>query len=544
MCGLYVSITASPVSQEAVEKKMEIRGGDDFGFFERTLKGGRYLSVAHSRLEINTVGSIEQPRISERLLVVFNGEIYNYQQLAPCASEIEAIEYLYNKEGPTGLRKLRGMYAIVIVDLIKLSLTVVRDFTGQKPLFVCRGKDAFVIASDYDYSDHFSADYADPIYAVMFEANTGIPIPDCMRGVIRSIECNTIMEFDFAGKILRQASLLDIDEKISSLTPTTDRLAELVIRAVSKTLPSDQEFAIFLSGGIDSRALLACCKHLGHMPSIAFTVDGSEASDAGRVAEFFGIPLCVVNPRDEKYHLWVKRYLSGPHYKSQDMAAIGLIIMAVEARRRSIKVCLVGDGGDEAFLGYPFFFRPQVNSDVTICKKQSTYGDRLMRTIVGMHFTSIERVSGLFGKQLNSTILNSETMYRWAMNYKSLQRFYLFYVLPNVLNRKTDTAGYVGGVEIRSPFLDEELLLNCISYAEAGKIKNFDKDVFRGIIESSGCDLGYRSKTGFNLPFSHKLHATTLIKVLNFLIRGQNTLFKIRLLLNRKSRYAILTYFS
>ena len=569
MCGLYFSSSNRQLDVKGLEESMTERGGDDFQY-RSIAADDRLLNLAHSRLEINSRGSVIQPCIGENIAILFNGEIYNYRNLTSDGadlSEIEVIYRLYQQGGIDSLKSLDGMFAIVIVDLEKQQVICLRDFVGQKPLWINQSVDSFEIASDPSY---FQVGEKEREHYVNYvsKVNLGIGLGLSSLTGIKEIGCNKVEVFDLTSG--DQHSFNTLFDGLSDYKAKNKEIFEdggfstVITKAVKDVVP-EQEFGLFLSGGLDSRAVLTALMKIGSPPKCCFTLKGSETNVAARVASFYGIPLQVIDVDSAENVRVVKNYLGSQNLTSVDPAAIGLVVLSKACREHGLKVALCGDGGDEALLGYDFFFgketkvtgrKAEVISWVFKCigllAGLSKEAKLVANTSVGRHLSRKERIPGLF--RLSLSFLNRSQLldlYELVSSYKTLQDFYYGFVLPQSLCRKTDTAAHHAKIEVRSPFLQLDFLSAGRAYAKEGLITDNTKKVLRDFCKESFEVAPIGPKTGLNLELEKSIQVMkdTLSEVENLRdiskeLPGSSRFFRAILplffMLNRKALYSSL----
>lgn len=569
MCGLYFSSSIHQLDVKGLEESMTERGGDDFKY--RSIETDyRLLNLAHSRLEINARGNVIQPCVGGNIAILFNGEIYNYRNLTSDGadlSEIEVIYSLYQQGGIDSLKSLDGMFAIVIVDLEKQQVICLRDFVGQKPLWTNQSVDSFEIASDPSYFQVVKKEREHYVNYVS-KVNLGIGLGLSSLTGIKEVGCNKIEVFDLtSGNRLSSNTLF---EGLSGYKAHNKEVFEdggfstVITKAVKDVVP-EQEFGLFLSGGLDSRAILTALMKIGSPPKCCFTLKGSEANVAAKVASFYGIPLRVIDVDSAENVRIVKSYLSSQNLTSVDPAAIALVVLSKACRDNGLKVALCGDGGDEALLGYDFFFGKETK--VAGCKAEviswffkcagllagsSKEANLVANTAVGLHLSRKERIPGLF--RLSLSFLNSSQLlelYELVSSYKTLQDFYYGFVLPQSLCRKTDTAAHHAKIEVRSPFLQLDFLSAGRAYAEEGLITDNTKKLLRDFCKETFEVAPIGPKTGLNLELEKSIQVMkdVLNEVENLRdvskeLPGSSSFFSAILplffMLNRKARYSSL----
>jgi asparagine synthase (glutamine-hydrolysing) len=370
MCGIGGLMTQSGSDPklsvlERMSYALAHRGGDGLGQY---IEQG--VGLVHRRLAIIDLETGQQPILHPSgAVLVANGEIYNYRELIKefdkdkfvTASDCEVPLHLYERDGELYAKKLRGMYAIGIFDPNNRRLVLSRDPFGIKPLYFCQGAFGFAFASEAQS---------------FFEA--GLLTPKVRReGVMEltqlqfTVGSETIFENIFRvlpgetlvvekGRVVRRHRLPALPVGGETQMSVEDALAQIDVgleESVSVHQRSDVPFGMFLSGGIDSTALLLQMKKLSDRPVKAYTVGFPETSvpdereHAGRIAAALGADHVKVDFSEDDFwdllpavaHVMddpVADYAQLPTYKLAGIAA------------KDVKVILSGEGGDEMLAGY------------------------------------------------------------------------------------------------------------------------------------------------------------------------------------------------
>jgi asparagine synthase (glutamine-hydrolysing) len=372
MCGIAGIVHADPqlpVSAELMRTlcgAMAHRGPDDEGHF---LEGRAALGMR--RLAIIDLGGGNQPIFNEdgQVVVVMNGEIYNYRELRAgllarghtlaTHSDTEVLAHLYEERGADCVLPLRGMFGFAIWDRRRQQLVIARDRFGIKPLYVARRPWGLAFASELKalVEANLTERVLNPAALDAFLQLGYVPAPLTPFTDVEKLEPGTVLTWT-PGRppVVRQywdlptARRSEPDDVVAEVTRALDD-------AVAAHLVSDVPVAAFLSGGLDSSAVVASWATQGLRPSVftaQYVGSGSAATDetplARALARRYGIELTVVpvEPRVSELFEPIVRALDEPH---ADDSAIPSWILSAEVAR-SFKVVLTGTGGDELFAGY------------------------------------------------------------------------------------------------------------------------------------------------------------------------------------------------
>lgn len=373
MCGIAGVFCAAPHyrAEKAVlhglGAALAHRGPDAEGFFAEPGVG-----LVHRRLSIIDLAGGDQPIGNEdgSIQIIFNGEIYNFQELRTglesrghrfrTRSDTEVIVHLYEEEGEDLVRRLRGMFTFALWDRARRRLLLARDRLGIKPLYVYRDAEKLLFASEPKAILAYPGVRAEVDVEALEDYLAFGMVPGA-RSIFRGIEklppAHTLVvepgRLDAAPRRYWQLRI-EPDEK-----PTAEEWQEAVQakldEAVRLHLIADVPVGAFLSGGLDSSAVVAAAARAGHGDiqtfSIGFDEEAfSELPQARLVAKRFGTRHVeeVVTPDavallDELAHFYDEPFA--------DPSAVPTYLVSRLAAR-SVKVVLSGDGGDEAFGGY------------------------------------------------------------------------------------------------------------------------------------------------------------------------------------------------
>ena len=370
MCGIAGVLALDhgrkpdPTGLRRMARVMAHRGPDEEGFFESGPVG-----LAHRRLSIIDLSSGQQPMSSAdgRVHVVFNGEIYNYPELRDeleqqgltfrTRSDTEVLLALYVRYGLDAFSKLNGMFSCGFWDERFDRLVLVRDRLGKKPLFYHRDAHRVLFASElksllqygdlqpqvhpgalHEYLTHSFIVGNDAILAGVKRLPPGHWLV-VERGQTR---CRPYWEFKFEPAATNEEEVLE-------------RVEDLLRRAVKRRLMSEVPLGAFLSGGLDSSAVVALMAQCSDRPVRTFTIgfeesEYSEIEDARVVAKHLGTDHheLIVKPSGLDVLPKLVWHLDEPF---GDSSAVPTFYVC-QAARQHVTVAISGDGGDEVFAGY------------------------------------------------------------------------------------------------------------------------------------------------------------------------------------------------
>ncbi len=376
MCGFAGIFKSTPLNDqdlkdlENMSKCIRHRGPDDSKSVIDT-----NCALAFRRLSIIDLEKGSQPFTDKagRYTGIFNGEIYNYLELRDelmeegytfeTRSEIETLVTLYAKEGETFIKKLRGMFSIIIYDREENTIFAGRDPFGIKPFYYRENKEGVVFASEFKA---FLFDSNMPSYSV----NDGylqsyftfqyVTEPDTVTDDIKIVPAGhyTVMK---AGEKVRTKPYIDVSFKPDpsiSFDEKEKRLRKAVEKSIEAHLLSDVPVGSFLSSGIDSAVITAVASKL--QPGIkAFTVafgvkEYSEIDNAAGIAKHIDVEhIKLVAGLEEFLEAYDKviYHLDSP---MADPSVVAIYLVCQEAAKH-VKTILSGEGSDEFFAGYKLY---------------------------------------------------------------------------------------------------------------------------------------------------------------------------------------------
>jgi len=367
IAGLILSSEAAPADPALLARMLRAlahRGPDGTG---QMVLGT--VALAQNRLAIIDLETGDQPIFSGPATLIANGEIYNYRELRAEIGEenfstqgdCEPALLLWRQMGPDYARRLRGMFAIAIHERVGRQVTLTRDPFGIKPLYTAQTEGGLAFASEPRalldsgvVSRRLRAEARDELLQLQFTTGSST----IFSGIDRLLpgETVTCAEGHVIGRVQEQALPEGGPEAIDEDT-ALERLDRALEESVLLHQRSDVPYGMFLSGGVDSSALLAMMARLNNQPVLAYTAGwdvggvADEREHAAAVAQAVGAQHEAV----EITETMVWRHLPEIVGCMDDPAADYAIIPSWFLARRAaqdVKVVLSGEGGDELFGGY------------------------------------------------------------------------------------------------------------------------------------------------------------------------------------------------
>jgi len=568
MCGItgIVRSDGAQIDRELLERMNEAirhRGPDEDGYYF-----GAGVGLAMRRLAIIDLKGGQQPIHNQdrTAWIVFNGEIYNYRELRAqlerlghtfyTDSDTEAIVHAYDQYGTDCPKYLRGMFAFAIWDERTKSLFLARDRVGKKPLLYAELNGELVFGSEFTALLAHRGISRDVDFEAIhhYLSFICVPAPLTAYRAIRKLEPGHSLVWH-AGEIKTERYWqLDFSKKISiSEEEAGERVVELLREAVRIRLMSEVPLGAFLSGGIDSSAVVALMAQESSEQIKTFSIgfdeqDYSELHHARRVAEHVGADHheFIVRPDAMEILPTLVEHYGEPF---ADSSAIPSYYVSKETRAY-VTVALNGDGGDECFAGY------QRYAAMSLAQKYANLPGALREGVIA------KVVAALPGFETRPNPLRKakrfvaaaslppvERYLRWvsAFDEAAKQRLYsedfraetanfrtvsilepwfakangsgivdaalltdTMTYLPNDLLVKMDIASMTVSLEARSPFLDHHLMEFAASLPENLKLRRLTtkyllKRVLRHLVPAENLN---RSKMGFGVPIGHWFRGT------------------------------------
>jgi asparagine synthase (glutamine-hydrolysing) len=562
MCGIVGQSRGdgAPVEHgliEAMCQAQEHRGPDSRGVH---VAPGVGLGI--QRLRIIDLATGDQPIFNEdsSIVVVLNGEIYNYRELRErlerrghkfrTHGDTEAIVHLYEEEGVECVRSLHGMFGFALWDSRKQRLLVARDRVGKKPLFYSERNGTLSFASELHALmqdptisrdvDHEALDH--------YLAYGYVPAPRSAFRSVRKLEPGHRLVHQNGVSTIERYWHLDHSAKrdFASTEELHEEIRAGIRSAVRKRMVADVPLGAFLSGGIDSSAVVAAMAEASSEPIKTFSIGFeeeryNELPRARQVAQAFGTDHheLVVQPDAAALLPKVVRHYGEPFGDHSALACFYLAEMA----RRHVTVALNGDGGDEGFAGYqrystnlmlhrldrvpagarrmlagaaaklPGSGDPHAASSRLLRLARAAGNDPAQRFIDQQQvFTGADRAalySREFSAFLGPSTADEVLLGPWhtAAGEDLVDRMLEVDVatyLPGDLLAKIDIATMAYSLEGRSPLLDHEFLELAASIPSRHKVRGVQrkialKDALRGWVPDTVLD---GPKRGFEVPVS------------------------------------------
>ena len=451
MCGIIGAVNSSIDSGLQLQHKR----GPDNSLLSCIMLDPDMVMFGHNRLSILDLSERgNQPMQSERYMLTYNGEIYNFQDLPGWGNDAARLLQSIEQHGlDSTLKSINGMYAFGLLDKVEQKIYLVADRFAQKPVYYFHEKEIFAFAStpaallDHKEKWHINSKALRTYFmlgAVMYNSIfDGIKKVEGAHYVTYCIKTQTLTECRYWYPEYQE---------------DTSNIEELILDSIQKTKISDVPVYLFLSGGIDSSVVASQCRGMN-----AIHLDGPETQYAQDVARVFDIDLHIVDPTDTVAYDAICDYS-----KQCGEPSMSGIIPWITARETAkfCKVAITANGADELFFGY------DRTEDVPTVKQ----------------FAHLFRVD--FGPVPDIDLIDPRlSTGRWL----ELQTY-----IQYDLNKSLDFAAMCHSLEVRSPFLDHRLVEAALSIPQ---VKHGRKQILKNMLKRQGFGDRFlnRPKMGFSL---------------------------------------------
>lgn len=553
MCGITGYLNFSDPFQrlgtvEAMTAALEHRGPDASGFFN-----DGPLTFGHKRLSIIDLSICSNQPLSDhnsRYHIVFNGEIYNYKEIRSLIpdypyktnGDTETILAAYSKWGPACLNHFAGMFAFAIWDSTKRELFIARDRLGVKPLYYYWNDQKFLFASEIRSllsSGHVprKADFNAIQEFLEFQSFCQ---PNTIVEGIKSLDAGSYMLIANKNtQTVKYWNITNRKEVTGSYVDVKNEVFRLLTRSVQRRMVSDVPVGAFLSGGIDSSAIVGLMASLTAQPVNTFTIgfdekDFDETEYAKFIADKFNTKHQVIKLNEKSFIEQMLPALDSMDSPSGD--GVNSYVVSKAIRESGITVALSGVGGDELFAGYPIFRQyltikrlekiwPYINWIRNIAQrvilhdvsgKESRYRQLIMNNSLKIDkvYPILRQILSppLVRQFINAPAINSSSISAsLSSSLESIEKFPIlshvsiaeyFGYTRNTLLTDMDQMSMAVSLEVREPFFDHQLIEYVLGIPDKYKYPSYPKKL---LVDSLGdllpLEIVHRKKQGFVFPW-------------------------------------------
>ncbi len=568
MCGIAGKININSNTKVPTGEILEMisvlshRGPDDEG-----IKILNNVGLGHKRLaiiDLSKKGHQPMTNIDGDIWVIFNGEIYNFQEIRAkliqkghkfnSNSDTEVIIAAYKEYGTDCLKHFRGMFSFALFDLKEDTLFAARDRIGKKPFHYFFDGYVFIFASEIKaiLTQKEVSKEPDDLALRRYLYWGFVPSPQTGFKGISKLKAGHFLLLKKGKLTIRRYWHYQAKRNNLSEQDTIEKLRFLVEEAVKLRLISDVPLGAFLSGGIDSCVVVGIMSKLTQQPVQTFTIgfngwQNNESSLAKISSKFHHTNhhQFIVSPNITKILPKVVKAYDEPF---GDVSAIPSLFVS-QIARKYVTVCLNGDGGDEDFLGYSNYEALLKSQSISFIRPFAMISNLLINNLSPSSPPFLERQKRLSFFLSKPSIRSYPHYLRGYMNYINFNDIYLTpfdleaefnrflppnapddissvvtadfnSILPDSLMTKVDIASMQCSLETRSPLLDHKLVEFAASIPTKYKYKGGQtKYIFRKAFEDIlPPEIINQPKRGFVMPvndwFRHELKSN-LIKNLS-----------------------------
>ena len=569
MCGIAGVMWFDPRKGQAADAAalrmrdtLRHRGPDDQGVWTSARELPVGIALAHTRLAVIDLSeAARQPMQGARSVIVYNGETYNFRELRAelaargvrfrTESDTEVLLRSWEEWGAGCVERLEGMSAFGLWDDARRRLSLVRDRFGIKPLYYYSAEGAFLFASEVGAL--LASGLVKPrlnhegLWHYLGYQTT--PTPECLVDGVRMLEPGTMLEVDASGGITTREYWHPLTETEAgaddSPAVARQRIGDLLQQAAQAHLVSDVPVGVFLSGGIDSSALLSTLHSIGIRArtfSVAFADSRYDESGYARlVAEAFDAEHTELQLSESRLQALLPEALAAVDHPTGD--GVNTFVVSRLVREQGVKVAWSGLGGDELFGGYPSFrrltralgsferwgrlpaplrkatahaIRHGTPASVTTEKlatavagggtladlwpvTRQLYGVDERRRLLTRVPEAAARAGPAYSRLLGAAQERFPAASPWALIAYAETRAYMH----DVLLRDTDQMSMAHGLEVRVPLLDHRLASYVLGLSDRARgqsptpkallVESLAEPLPKAVVE--------RPKRGFTLPF-------------------------------------------
>jgi len=556
MCGIAGIISFSknninlPATIRRMTDAMAHRGPDSDGFYvnDTIALGHRRLSI----IDLSTAANHPIPDYTGRYQIIFNGEIYNFQEVKKLLpdypfstnGDTEVLLAAFSKWGPDCLPLLKGMFAFAIWDAVEQTIFIARDRMGVKPVYYFVNEDVFLFASEIRgvLASGVMGKKVNTAAIYEFLSFQSVGSSESAIENIQQLEAGSYISIrnnkHYTKKYWHITARPTVDFDFGNELQVKQHVRSLMRNAVERRLVSDVPLGAFLSGGIDSSAVVGLMAEASTAPVNTFTVgfeekEFDESGYANIIAKKFNTRHNQVLLKPDVFLDELTNALNAMDTPSGD--GVNTYVVSKAIKQSGLTVALSGVGGDELFAGYPFFkqylklkrYEPVWGASKWLRQGAvSLLGNNSkalrVKQLLKAPASSIRYFYPEFRRIMSAGQLKSFT--RWSSNQHtfleqqldklplSLEAFpllsqvsiaeYLGYT-QNTLLKDTDQFSMAVSLEVREPFFDHDLIEFVLAIPDQFKFPEYPKrllvESLQGLLPN---EVVHRKKQGFLFPWS------------------------------------------
>ena len=503
--------------------------GPDFSQQHKFYYKNKIIHVGFARLAIQDLKtSSNKIFYNNNYAILFNGEVYNCAELKKeflnevkleTSTDTELLFKLLQKYGTTIVKKLKGIFSIVFINLKIGKIFCIRDVTGTKPLYFSKKDTSFFFSSEawYLYSlsqKKINYNSLNHFFNFGFSHETSTLIDN-----VNKVTSREILEFNINNNTYKNTNYFELEREKTSKLPVQEEINNLITRTIKYNLITDTKVGTFLSGGLDSTTVTLIAKKFNNqvegfttffLPTKKYEKFNVDYKFSSQVAKEYGIKLNVhyVESENDLYSdfLKVTDYLDEP---ISNLNFLNTYWQTKMAKEKGIKVILTGDGADELFCGYDRYYKAFLAKKLGFLDffsdKIKIYNNCKSQEIPSKFYSIFNNIDDVkIFKNVKNNINLSELNYFSNCKFNNLvdymNYFDLRYWLSNESNYKLDKCSMINSIEARVPFQDVELINKLFFINNKNKFKFNDR---KFLLKKNDIVPNYikkRPKTGWFSP--------------------------------------------
>ena len=544
MCGIFgqINFNNREVQKKdliTMSEKMIHRGPDDIG-----IHLDKNIGIGMRRLSIIDLEGGHQPISNETddILLVLNGEIYNYKELRleleelghvfKTNTDVESIIHLYEEYGLACISKINGMYSFALYDKRKKMIWIARDRLGIKPLYFFQDSDTFIFSSDLLALNKIAHQQVDEYSIMQYVGYSYVPAPNTIyQNIFKVMPAEQIL---IEGNKVTKSFYWKINEAVNDSLKeekSSQKIVDILGNSLKIQTRSDVPIGYLLSGGVDSSIVAAFSRKIRPDINISsFTIDydkknSDDAKYARIISKSIGSKHNEIKIDSKKQFVELQDLISKIDEPIADGAAISTFILSKYAKKKGVKVLLSGAGGDEIFGGYSRYFSntrfsaewitelpsvikfpillPLYFFNKSMFWRLSKTSHNFIYSISGFSYDLILKATkkkALLDKMIDKFESLNESLRTRNVRSKMFEDISNY--LPNNILSITDKATMACSIEARVPLLDHNLVDFAFSIPEEINFPNSSPkklfgNTFKKYIPK---EIISRKKDGFGMP--------------------------------------------
>jgi asparagine synthase (glutamine-hydrolysing) len=531
MCGIVGTNFNANVDFLKTTNIMKSRGPDNTSVhqIEDSFFGHTRLSIVDLNKEAN------QPMIFDDILIVFNGEIYNYDELkvsenlkCKTNSDTEVLIRLYQKYDVEFLNLLNGAFSFCIYDIKRDRYFCSRDRYGKKPFYYYAKENKFIFSSMLKPIINILG-FTPKLNKVALSQYLQyfVPLaPNTFYTDINKLDSASYLLYENNKLSIKKYYKIKTYKKIIDESTALENIEDILYNSVEQRLKSDVEVGTLLSGGIDSSLVSTMYSQITNHKINTFSVGYkthtkySELPYAKIVADNIKSNHTPLEIGQKEYIESLEEVFENLEEPHADPAAIPLYLLIKEINRQGIKTVLSGEGSDELFLGYDNYakFLKYYEFSKSLDEKQTSFLNEIISSLGGnkeaeylRRVVKKENIYNSFGEIYTSSQRKKLLQKVANFKYESPKKDpidWMSYIdtkvwLGEALLSKVDKMSMANSVETRTPFLDFRLVDSAFSINSDLKVGDTNKYLLKKVASKYiPKEIIHRQKKGFNSPFN------------------------------------------